>query len=457
MAFSSRIKKNWKERCRERFFASQPAIQHRIAKKKEERRRPRRTIERIFEGDLGQSELTQPDLLFVHELAASVQELRTRSAFRQLVLHVEDGTGLLTKRPAHPQFGDRERNTFAEGLLALARNCRSWIRPVRSWHPRSHNVRRQFSSLAGHLLAKHKVPVFMDSVWFVGTSEEAARQQAWYISLGNGQSPRQLDLPIALSKRMVHHFLNSPKHYSVYAALRRGQVMGLGGTDRIVNGILGSRLGIDFDNNDFWITVIRWVIQNPMYDPAQIGPLVDYIHRQKFEPQEIVVGPGRTEVRPANPDFAINGRTTGSLLWQMRQWHGQLRKVSSKPQLEWEPSGIEGFDWAEGVLGSNNFRRWTVIELRSRKDLHHEGQVMRHCVASYDNSCAFGGTSIWSMGLERNGGRRRRVLTIEVANGSKTIRQIRGKANRLPSKKELGIVRHWASQEQLSLADHLQG
>jgi hypothetical protein len=78
---------------------------------------------------------------------------------------------------------------------------------------------------------------------------------------------------------------------------------------------------------------------------------------------------------------------------------------------------------------------------------------MRHCVASYDNSCAFGGTSIWSMGLERNYGCRKRVLTIELANPLKRICQIRGKTNRLPTQKEMNIVRRWASQVNLTLAE----
>jgi hypothetical protein len=106
-------------------------------------------------------------------------------------------------------------------------------------------------------------------------------------------------------------------------------------------------------------------------------------------------------------------------------------------------------------LAANNLRRWTIVELMSRKELYHEGQVMRHCVASYDNSCAYGGTSIWSMGIERNLGRRKRVLTIEVANRMKTICQVRGKANRLASQKEMNIVRRWATQEKLTLAGYV--
>jgi len=316
-------------------------------------------------------------------------------------------------------------------------------------------VQRQFSSLAGHLLAKHTVPLFMDSVWFKGQSPEAARQQEWYKALGRGQSPRSLDLPIPLTKRMAHHFLRAPKDYSVDAALRWGQIAGLGGSGRLVKAVLSSRIGISSDNNDFWATVIRWFIQNPMFDPAQIGPLIDYIHHQKFEPQETVAGPDRTEVRPPMPDFAMKGRTAASLIRQMREWHSRLRKEPEKPQLEWRESGVGPFDFAEGTMASGNLRRWTIVELLSRKELYHEGQVMRHCVASYDNSCALGRTTIWSMGMERSLGRRKRALTIEVKSGAKVICQVRGKANRLPNQKELSIIRRWASQEGLVLASHI--
>lgn len=452
--FSTRIDKHWRDRCKERYFAAQDAIKSRLARKRKEKRNPHRTIQRIFNGELDKTDLTQQHLVLIHQAAARTDDQHTRNVFLQLLLHAEGRTGLLTAEPAFPQFGAQDGNTFIDGLLDLARNRRLWIRPLQSWKPRSHNVRRQFSALAGHLLAKYRVPPFMDSVWFMDHSPEAVRQQAWYVSLGNGQSPRRLNLPIPLTKRMARHFLQAPKDHSVNAALRWGQVIGLGGNDRLVNAILGSRIGTDFDNNDFWITVIQWFIKNAMFHPVLIGPLIDYIHRQKFELHEIAIGPDRTEVRPPDSGFSMKGRTVGSLLREMRQWHAQLRKELDKPQLEWLGSGVGSFDWTEGVLASNNLRRWTIVELLSRKELYHEGQVMRHCVASYDGSCAFGGTSIWSLGVERNHGRRKRVLTIELANASKTIRQIRGKANRLPGQKEMNVVRRWASQEGLSLAKY---
>jgi hypothetical protein len=452
--FSTRIHKHWRDRCKERYTASRAAIERRLTRRQTEKRKPGRTIQRIFDGELDESDLTQPELLLIHQTVTGIEDEHTRDALLQLLLHVEE-TGLLTTQPAFPPFGEQNGNNFIEGLIGLARHCGQWIRPLKSWKPRSHNARRQFSSLAGHLLAKYHVPRFMDSVWFLGQSAEAARQQAWYVSLGNGQSPRDLDLPVSLTKRMAFHFLQAPKDCSVRAALRWGQVIGLGGNGRLVAAILGSRMGTDFDHDDFWITVIRWFIQNPTLDPVQTGPLIDYIHYQRFEPQEIVTDARHTDLRPLPSDFSMKGRTAASLMRDMNQWHARLRKEPEKPQLEWQASRIGSFDWTEGVLATNNLRRWTIIELLSRKELYDEGHVLRHCVASYDNCCAFGGTSIWSMGVERNLGRRKRVLTIEVVNASKVICQVRGKANRLPNQKEMDIVRRWACQEALALAEYV--
>ena len=454
--FSIRLDKHWHDRCKERYYAAQGVIKERLARRKAEKRKPRRTIQRIFANDVDESGLMQPYLVLVHQMVATIDDEQARDAFQQLLLHAEDHTGLLTTQPAFPQFGTQDGNNFIAGLLGLAQNYRHWIRPLQSWKPRSHNACRQFSALAYHLLAKFPVPAFMDSVWLRGQSDEALERQGWYKAIATGQSPRSLGLPIPLTKRMAHYFLTAPKDYSVDEALRWAQVRGLGGNGRLLQAIIGSRIGTSFENNEFWTAVIRWLIENPMLDPAQVGPLIDYIYRQKFEPREIVTASSQTEFRPAHPEFSMKGRTAAALLRQMRQWHAELRKAPERPQLEWTESGFGSFDWSEGILATNNLRRWTIVELMSRKELYHEGQVMRHCVASYDNSCAYGGTSIWSMGVERNLGRRKRVLTIEVANRLKTICQVRGKANRLASQKEMNLVRRWATQEKLTLAGYVR-
>ena len=452
--FSVRVDKSWRDRCRERYFAARDGIRDRLARKKRELRKPGRVIERIFSGELSEQDLTQPHLALVAKIAGTITDGAARDAFCHLLRHVERSSRLLSTRPAVPRRGIIDGNTYIDGLFALALNRGHWIRPLQSWQPRSRNPRRQFSTLAAHLLAQFAVPAFLDSVWFLGTTDEAKQQQAWYRAMAAGRSPRSLDLPIPLTRRMAHHFLQAPCDYSIDDAIRYGQVMGLGGSVRQVRAILGSRIGADFTNNDFWTTVIRWMIANPMFDPALVGPLIDYIQRQKFDPQEFAAGDG-VELRPAQPGFSMQGRTAASLLRQMRRWHAGLRKQPAKPPLEWCESGFGGLEWSEGTRGSGNHRHWAIVELLSRQELYAEGRTLRHCVASYDSSCAFGRSSIWSLAVERDAGRSRRVLTIEVSNASRTICQVRGKANRLPSQKEMGIVHRWAAQQGLRVASHV--
>ena len=75
---------------------------------------------------------------------------------------------------------------------------------------------------------------------------------------------------------------------------------------------------------------------------------------------------------------------------------------------------------------------------------------MRHCVASYAGACARRSTSIWSMRFE-DGGRRFRIMTVEVDPATRTIRQARRRGNAPPNEKALGVLRRWAGQERLRL------
>ncbi|MGA9038964.1 MAG: PcfJ domain-containing protein [Terriglobales bacterium] len=450
--FSVRVEKHWHQRCKERYFALQQVLESRSARKKHESRHPRSTILEIARSELAASDLTQPYLISISAAFASLQG-RVRDAFLQLLLHIQDCANLLLAGPMIRQLGMQAGNSFIDALASLAKHHDSWLRPVEQWKPRTHNSRRQFSSLANHLLAKYPVPGFMDSAWFLGNTPEAQRQQEWFKQIGSGKSPRQLDLPVTLTRRMVHHFLRGPADCTVEAALRWAQVLGLGGSARLAEAILGSRLATDFSHEEFWTSVIRWLIAVPMLDTGQIGPIVDYIHHQKFEPQQSAGAAEGSGSGPPQPDFSIQGRTAASILRQIREWHEDLRKAPQKTQLTWHECGTGQLDWTEGSDASGDLRHWTIQEILTRTDLFNEGRTMRHCVASYEHSCVSGLSAIWSMGLERNHGRRKRVLTVEVAIHRKAVCQVRGKANRLPTEKEMEILRRWAAREGLAVDD----
>lgn len=446
---SARLKKNWRDRSHERWVAIRSQMERRIVSAKAERRQPHRILDHVLAGELTGPELQNPDFRLLSKIVGSINDNAIKQALGRILSHVHGRAKLVTCRVALGRFGERAGNTYLDGLWGLACNHAHWLRPVESWQPLTHNVARQFSSLAAHLLLRFPVPRFLDSVWFRGHSLEAAQQQAWYRTLGSGKSARLLDTPIRISRLMAGHFLQAPQEMLVEEALRRAQVLSLGGDSTLARAILSSRLGTRFEHDDFWMPVIRWCAQNLSQHCEQVGPLIDYIHHQRFEPQE--------DGTPAAGGFDLKGRSAMWLIGQMRAWHARLRHQPQRPNVQWQPSGIGPLDWTEGVLAAGTLRRWTIVELLSSHELVREGQVLRHCVASYATSCRKEGVSIWSLGVERNHQTRKPVLTIQVNRGTGTICQVRGKANRLPNYAEMEIVRRWAVQERLVVPERIRG
>ncbi len=344
--------------------------------------------------------------------------------------------------------------TYIQGISALANHHESWIRPLEAWKVRKHNRDRQFSELARHLLAAYEVPLFMDSVWFNGNEVH----QNWFKHIGAGQNIRTArDIPIPLTKKMAHHFLKAPKHYTVEEALRWGQVYALGGDKYLVDALRQTRLTQVFDNDDFWLSVIRFFIGNPMLDVSHVHPIIDYIWHQRYENRRVFVERGvAREMGPAQPNFSMRGRTPETLLRQVEEWHGELGRESKGRELEWHGSGIGDFHRLEGSEASRNMKFWSIRELLSSEELIDEGRALQHCVSSYARSCHTGRSSIWSLEIEDENGCRK-ILTIEVAPRQKVIRQVRGRRNRLPTPGEKVLLRRWAAQEGLQIAGYILG
>src|SRR5262249_16261642 len=114
---------------------------------------------------------------------------------------------------------------------------------------------------------------------------ESIRQQGWFLHVGRGQNIRTADLPLPYTKRMAHEFMQAPADLTIKEAIRWGQIHGLGGSERLMHAVIGTRLGPPFMHDDFWITVLQFLIANPMLDLAHVGPIIDYIHQQRFAAQ----------------------------------------------------------------------------------------------------------------------------------------------------------------------------
>lgn len=454
-SFSAGTNKSDQQLRRERLLVMRQTADSRLAAARQESRNTSCVIGRIFRGELDGQDIRNPRLQAIQRAyETSKKDRLAKRALQRLLLHAQASTELLNdRRPLNDGRGT-SRGTFIDGLTSLAFHWRSWIRELETWRPKTHNSRRQFTALARHLVAQYDVPAFMDSAWFNGTGQEARDQQRWFIHIGRGQNIRTANLPIPFTKRMAHHFCQAPNEYSIEAALRWGQIHGWGGDARLANAIRETRLCDNFDHDDFWGTVLRFLIDNPMLDPVHIGPIVDYLHHQRFVTQEVFVAPGILERRPPpQPNLCLKGRTAASLLRQVLRWHQQLGRERHS-NLQWPKSGIGGFEFVEGRKESGNMKRWTIRELLGGQELIAEGRRMRHCVASYAGSCARRATSIWSMQLEDFEGQRN-MLTIEVRLVERLICQARGKYNARPTDKLRNIVRRWAAEQNLTMAGYV--
>ena len=255
---------------------------------------------------------------------------------------------------------------------------------------------------------------------------------------------------------MAHHFMQAPDHYTVEAALRWGQVRGMGGSEGLARAVAATRLGRIFEHEDFWKTVIQFFVNEASLDPVHVSPIVDYLNAQKFVPQEDFIEEGELgHTGPRVPDLTMKGRTMRSLLRQVEEWHKSLRHRPKAVPVHWKRSGIGEFHFIEkGGRDQESPRTWTIQELHSSGELYREGLAMQHCVASYIRACAGRASSIWSMRIE-NEVRRYRVMTIEVDMKTRTICQARRRRNAGPNGKAREMLEQWARQERLSIAGYL--
>ena len=408
-----------------------------LTKLRRQTRRPRKTIARIFNG--AQDDGLKADyLVHIRDLAIQLDGLPTvRDCFRELLESVEKQGDLLRLGPVLPRLGEVEGNSFIDGLAALARHGDDWLRRPGDWKPDSRNSRRQFGSMARHLLARYEVPEFLDSAWFRGVGEGALEQQGWFKHIGVGGNIRAVELPLRFTKSMAHCFPQAPGAYTAEEALRYAQIVGQGGEEALVEAVIDTRLGESFEHEPFWASVIQFLVCHPMLDPDLVGPIVDFIQAQKFEAQEVALpGGGVERVEPPQPNFSMKSRSLPKLLGHVEEWHERLaRDTGVHTGNSWAPSGIGALEWddeedPEGTV------RWTVHEILDGRELVAEGKAMNHCVASYVNNCRRGNTSIWSMQAQEKAARPHPVMTIAVQNGGRHISQARGRRNALPRGKD---------------------
>jgi hypothetical protein len=417
---------------------------------------PRKFLKQCCADEIDPNTITRPGW---REVAAAIASSRSgdRQRLADFLLHIESVSDLMF---ASTTFR-RQTHLFAWALVRLHDRQRQWIRNYSDWRPDKHNVRRQFGSLLRHLLTKYDVPTFMDMAW-LREEKGAYRYRDWFIHLGLGRNIRTARTHYPMTRMIAHHFTAAPADYSIEGALMLADIRSLGGGQRLAEALMATRLGLrvehDKDKRAFWISVYRFFIENPMLDLRHAGPIIDFLAYQKFEPTEVMVRPGRMELRPPpQPNLTMTRRTAATLLRQVEEWHGQLRKQKAADGRFWKRSGFEAFATETGPRDRPERQvRWWIRELLSGQELVDEGRDLGHCVATYADSCARGLCSIWTMERAAHDEPPEKLLTIEVDQAGRLI-EARGLHNRWPQPDERSILEAWMKKAGLRPGPYLYG
>ncbi|MCC9609540.1 PcfJ domain-containing protein [Blastopirellula sp. JC732] len=451
--FSDKLRKTEHQRHLEGAHADRMRAHRRLLCKKRDARRQAERLLAIARGEIDARQVSDPAQ---QRFAESVRQTRCKQEpLAELLKHLlRQRASFLDGAPFYQDDGRIDGNSALEALPLLATFSDQWVRPLDDWAPTSRSGRKQFLSLLHHLLVRYgDMPAFFHRVWFAGHGTEAARQRRWYVRVGAGENFRQCDAPIPFTKRMAHYFLTAPDDASVNEAIRWGQVLGLGGNARLAKAILRTRLTGTFAHDQFWTTVIQWLIRNPLNDLTQVGPIIDYIHFQRFQVAYYYLDGDRNEAGPARqPNFTMKGRSPKSLLREVNRWHVRLECNSAFDVPSWKPSGYPPFDVLK-MSKSGTEQLWSIREICSAKELVAEGRKMHHCVATYAWTCSRGERSIWRMEVESSG-LHEKALTLEVDVATRTIVQARGKWNRLATDAERAVLREWGATAGLKLGKY---
>lgn len=372
------------------------------------------------------------------------------SLAKKFILHLENQGAKFLDHP--------DARRFQYALINLLRSQDKWLQSYESWKPSTKNVHRQFSDLVRYLLAKYPTPLFMDEVWF----RQDGFSLKWWIHVAQGGNIRTApDFPVELTKKMAHHMMQAPSSYRIVSAIRWGQLHALGGNERNVRGLLDNFLctrdTIQKNQEDFWMSVFRWFIANPMLDPRHYSSICDYIQNQKY------IIPLGAEA-PPQPGFTMKDRNPHTLLNSVEEWHERLeregrmlaRQRRGRGHQSWDPHPtIKEFQIIHGP--ENNQTIYQIRQLLTSDQLFAEGSRLHHCVGSYAWSCTAGRVSIWSMrSLDHLQSSSHELMgTIEVENASKRVIQFKAKLNARPSAMAFKILNQWTGINKLNLSPWL--
>ncbi|HLT40906.1 MAG TPA: PcfJ domain-containing protein, partial [Enhygromyxa sp.] len=366
-----------------------------------------------------------------------------RLAFANLLHHVRANSSLL--RPT----GDGSQQLLAlEALRNIARHHDDYLVWPSTWPGGEASVHVLVHSLASHLFGRYPISRMFGQVWFGGDTAVERLSRRWFIEHAGGRRFRDIaNLPMKMTRKMERILLNSPHHLPLRAAMRRAEILGLGGEPELVDAVLATPLAHDLDNGDVWRGAMHFFVNHwQELGSESIPTIVEFIYGIRIRTVDIAVADGTVIRAPLEPNFSLTGRTPASVLGLCSQWKYDCL-VGARGAVSWAGSGLPSMGF-EDELGE-----WRIFELLGSGALQIEGRNMRNCVASYWRECVNGRSSIWSLRLWANGSYASRC-TIEVRKATRTVVQIRGPQNRPALGRLRTMIERWAARAGLTIAGH---
>lgn len=364
------------------------------------------------------------------------------AAFTQLLQVARQQSQLLSNRRS---MSDRVEAIWL--FRNLAQHCNDFARPAQEWSGSDGSLHLATDSLVKHLFSEREMPRFLSWVWFGGDQTFDETKRSWFLRFARGDRFRSCDLPIALTRRMEHMFLQAEDHFTLESALRNAELRVMGFNTEVVEALLSTRLGSHLEHGEFWRTVFHFLLRyQDSLDKKSVQQLVGYIHHVRFEPVPTATKSGLTSA-PAQPDFSLKGRTLDSLMRLVRTW----AKEGDSRYARWDAANIEPF-FERQTNEDGDEVIWWIQELTTSRELREEGKAMRNCLGSYyDMLCYYECSHIFSLRKRVGSGRSKSIASIEVDHDDRTIIQAYRSANRPLAGTSLDIVNRWAKRENLPI------
>ncbi len=333
-------------------------------------------------------------------------------------------------------------NPFMNGFRAFA--YVDWLRDPETWRPQGKSLDRAYRAIAAHLLGEYPINDHLwDIVMFPAGQRRLHRATVRFVSgLACGRSLRNMVgtkiLPVPLTRRMQHILANPPRSLSYVHLVRRAQVLGFGGTEKLADDLMQTALRQFRCGEDYWATVIHWLCRNGPLDRLTTRQIVDYLDDRRAEDETLT----------------MKRRGLERLARDAERYYRRYYE-SPQPVRRWADRSDPGYgQWAgrskcgiQGMQGDN----WEVRPITTARQMVLEGNIMHHCLASFRSFLKNGACSYWT--LYRFG---KRKLNIEVNNESREILTMAGKANRFPRDQELHLIRIWAAANNVKIPEFLR-